>query len=514
KASGSVNISSSDLELVFDNSNQTVGLRFPGLVIPQGAIIQNAYIQFEADNTKSANGNLTIRGESSNNAQGFTSSSHNISSRPTTSNAVTWSPPVWTSRHAQGSDQRSTNISPIIQEIINRPGWNSGHALAIIITGNGKRVAESFEGKAAGAPLLHIEFVDDGTPDPTNQPPLVNAGSDKTLNLPNNNLQLTDASVTDDALNTPEPSIQWTIQSGPGAAIFTPGTNIKNPTITFSSAGTYILKLSANDGEFTRSDTLTVVVNPTGTGGSSTSLNERIISGSDDAEEMASGSVNTLSSDLELVVDKSNQTVGLRFSGLDIPQGAQIQKAYIQFEVDETKSANGSLNIHGERSSNAHTFTSNNHNISDRPTTSAQVTWVPPAWPNKHAQGIDQRTPDITSIIQEIVNQPAWNRNHALAIIITGSGIRTAESFDGKPTGAPLLHIEYIDDGTPGPTNQPPVVNAGSDQTLNLPDNNLQLSDASITDDALNTPQPSILWTIQSGPGAAIFTPSANIQNP
>ena len=33
----------------------------------------------------------------------------------------------------------------------------SGNALLILISGDGDRVAESFDGDAAGAPLLHVE---------------------------------------------------------------------------------------------------------------------------------------------------------------------------------------------------------------------------------------------------------------------------------------------------------------------------------------------------------------------
>jgi hypothetical protein len=46
----------------------------------------------------------------------------------------------------------------IIQAIVDRPGWASGNALVILITGSGKRVAESFNGLPAGAPLLHVEY--------------------------------------------------------------------------------------------------------------------------------------------------------------------------------------------------------------------------------------------------------------------------------------------------------------------------------------------------------------------
>jgi hypothetical protein len=74
----------------------------------------------------------------------------------------------------------------------------------------------------------------------------------------------------------------------------------------------------------------------------------RVAAGSDDAEESASGSVSLNSSDLELVYTGSNQTVGMRFNGVDIPQGATITDAYMQFQVDETSSIAVSLTIQGE----------------------------------------------------------------------------------------------------------------------------------------------------------------------
>ena len=44
-------------------------------------------------------------------------------------------------------------------EVVARPGWSSGNSLVVIITGTGSRTAESFDGDAAGAPVLYVEFV-------------------------------------------------------------------------------------------------------------------------------------------------------------------------------------------------------------------------------------------------------------------------------------------------------------------------------------------------------------------
>src|SRR5262245_52590442 len=77
------------------------------------------------------------------------------------------------------------------------------------------------------------------------------------------------------------------------------------------------------------------------------SLDVRVAASADDAEESATG-VTLNSTDLELVLDKNVQTVGLRFVGVGIPRGAQVTTAYVQFEVDEATTAAASLTLQGQ----------------------------------------------------------------------------------------------------------------------------------------------------------------------
>jgi hypothetical protein len=172
-------------------------------------------------------------------------------------------------------------------------------------------------------------------------------------------------------------------------------------------------------------------------------LDRRVSASSDDAEESSSGSMDLSSSDLELVQESSLQTVGIRFRNVPIAQGAPISRAYVQFQVDETDSGDTPLTIQGQASGDAPGFSSSSMNISNRPRTVAQVSWSPSPWQTVGIQGPDQQTEDITSIVQEIVSRGDWNPGNALVIIITGSGKRVAESYDGVPAGAPLLHVEY-----------------------------------------------------------------------
>jgi hypothetical protein len=153
---GRVYTNSSDLELVYDSSVQKVGIRFTGVGIPQGATIVNAYIQFKASRATSSGTTLAIQGDASANAPAFSSTSRNVSSRSKTAGIVNWSPSAW---QKAGTKQVTPNLAPIIQEIVNKSDWVPGNSMAIIISGNGKRVAKSYEGDAAGAPLLHVDYI-------------------------------------------------------------------------------------------------------------------------------------------------------------------------------------------------------------------------------------------------------------------------------------------------------------------------------------------------------------------
>ena len=183
-------------------------------------------------------------------------------------------------------------------------------------------------------------------------------------------------------------------------------------------------------------------------GGNSTPILScsRVSSSSDDAEQQG-GPADLTSSDLELATDPSlgSQIIGMRFNGLNIPQGAVITNAYIQFTVDETANDNPCvINIYGQAADNAETFLAASANISSRPRTNAATIWPPQAWLSIGDAGAAQQTPDISSIIQEIVNRSGYASTSSIAIIMDGTGRRTAESFNGSPTQAPELCVSYL----------------------------------------------------------------------
>ena len=141
--------------------------------------------------------------------------------------------------------------------------------------------------------------------------------------------------------------------------------------------------------------------------------------------------------------DSSIQTVGLRFSTMNIPKGATILRAYVQFRAHSVRTGATSLRIEGQAADNAAVFTTTNLNVSSRARTTSFVQWNPAAWNVTGEIGAAQQTPDLSPVIQQIVNRTGWINGNALALIITGSGVRTATSYEGGPAVAPLLHVEW-----------------------------------------------------------------------
>ena len=125
--------------------------------IPPEATVVNAWVQFQADESDSGGTSLTFEAQASANPATFSSSSGNITSRPRLTESVSWSPPAWSTGN-QGPAQQTPNLAPVIQQVVEQQNWTSGNSLVIIITGSGKRVAESYNGSSSAAALLHVEY--------------------------------------------------------------------------------------------------------------------------------------------------------------------------------------------------------------------------------------------------------------------------------------------------------------------------------------------------------------------
>jgi hypothetical protein len=98
-----------------------------------------------------------------------------------------------------------------------------------------------------------------------NQSPNVSAGPDQAITLPAN--ASLDGTVTDDGQPNPPGSVTttWAKTSGPGTVSFG-NTHAVDTTASFSQAGTYVLRLTADDSALSTFDEVTVTVSSS-TGG-------------------------------------------------------------------------------------------------------------------------------------------------------------------------------------------------------------------------------------------------------
>src|SRR6185369_9893383 len=93
-----------------------------------------------------------------------------------------------------------------------------------------------------------------------NQAPIVNAGTNQTVSLPNP-AQLNGV-VTDDGLPVASHlTVAWSMVSGPDPVVFTTPTQPATAA-SFGAAGQYVLRLTASDSQLSTSSDVTITVTP------------------------------------------------------------------------------------------------------------------------------------------------------------------------------------------------------------------------------------------------------------
>jgi type IV pilus assembly protein PilY1 len=142
--------------------------------------------------------------------------------------------------------------------------------------------------------------------------------------------------------------------------------------------------------------------------------------------------------------DEDKQLVGLRFEGVDIPQGAKINSANLEFTSGISSSRPTNLTIKVEDTDDALSFTEDSGNISQRQTTSHAVYWDNVAgWKS----GVSYTSKDLTPLVQALVNRSGWcGGAGGLAFIISGNSanpLRNAKSYDSSSISAPKLNITF-----------------------------------------------------------------------
>ncbi|MGA1839565.1 MAG: PilC/PilY family type IV pilus protein [bacterium] len=543
---GSVYLGSPYLDMACSDTEQIVGIRFQNVKVPRAVKITNAYIVFETGNKGNRPTNLIFRGEAVDNAHPFSHLTKDISKRPATTASVFWNNIYpW---DTIGQKQQTSDLSAILQEIVDRPGWSAGNAMVFIITGSGKRSVIAFDGRENAAPLLHVEYqsgsidvrvcqsVDDAEEHAGERVSLY----DEDLNLvftdpeqsaagirfqhvdvPRGAL-ITTAYLSFESSNTgsEKTSMIITGEAGDDAPAFNNSMgNITNRTLTYSTVcwdhilpwdrvgeihktpdlSSIVQEIVGRSG-WTRKNAMAFVIRGSGRriaksyDGKSTAgpvlhieyteantsyitvdkyTLEKICYEGDDIKSDRFIINNTGSDTLRYAVscDRDWFSCSSKSGRLTTGDSVIITLDYDIASLD-VGDHEGTIKVTDPFAPNSPLEIDIRVGVKPLDKTAFAPCGRMPVYvkdtvdpaililldlsdsmqtlmPLSNDSMKNPRTPDLKGIVQEIVDRPGWKKGNAMAFIITGSGHRTAESYDGAPGSAPLLHLEYTWSGKP-----------------------------------------------------------------
>jgi len=226
----------------------------------------------------------------------------------------------------------------------------------------------------------------------------------------------------------------------------TSGSSPSGPTVTASSFG---LPEGLYEGQITieaqgaenspQSIPVTLVVDPPPAGLETLQLVVASVEG--DARELSSGAVKT--SEGILPIGKSF-LAAFQFVGVTIPPGAVIESAALHMYAAGNEGKNINVRYLGEAGENSAPPNPLQRDLSNRPKTGTFVDDIPGPWTRDQFNP----SPDLSSIIQEIVNYPNWVSGNSLTMFIADNGSsasRNIGSFESKPspTKAAILTTTY-----------------------------------------------------------------------
>jgi hypothetical protein len=400
---GSVYFDSSDLEFFYDGEAnggvQVIGLRFQNIDLPAGTIINNAYIQFftEDANLDGAAPEAIIEIEHTADAGFYSWGDNNVSNRNYIDEVVNWQMPVWNVTAVNGADQRTPDLSSLLQQVINLEGWQEGNSVAFmmsspdpILSDLGNKAA-TYEENPLNAPRLVIDF----------------AAPQTDFSCSDLGERIGYLTAVDDAGNVGMSSFNLNVVD-----VTAPEITTQNRTVYLDENG---------QAATTEEELITAIADACSNievGGQT--LFYEVTSDDDDVEEFTGyGEMYLSSSDLELFSDGGDeQVVGIRFRDIEIPEGFEIVNTYIDFQADKD-SDDGEIGygfIRAELNANPAEFSDSDYDVSSRTTTNAVVPWTLTSW----FEGDWYATPDLTPVLEEVMNLPGWSNGGDIVFILEG----------------------------------------------------------------------------------------------
>jgi hypothetical protein len=368
---------------------------------------------------------------------------------------------------------------------------------------------------------------------PTNAAPDANAGSDRTA-VRGTSISI-DASVTDDGNPTPvNLTTTWTRVDGPTGGVVTFGNSgAVDTTATFSMAGTYTLRLTANDGQLGDFDEMTVVVSePTTppTGPTQLAFQNGLFpnvtyAGNVDTKIASRNATTNYGNATTFDVDGDPDVAALlRWDVSEIPTGSIIVSAAIELNITNSSKHNyeiyalnkawDELSATWQRAMTGNNWsTAGATNSADRDSTVLGT--LGPASTgtlriNLNAAGIQA--------VQDWINDPNSNFGIILHDYTATDGIDFRSSETSTASQRPKLLINFEPAPEPvnalvfaGFGNTAPSVYAGANFSIGR-NQVVQLSGV-VFDNETNLALLNVLWTKVSGPGTVTFEDATKVDS-
>lgn len=363
--------------------------------------------------------------------------------------------------------------------------WSKVSGPGTVTFGNANAASTTATFSAAGTYILRLTANDSvlSTSDdvtitvnsgpPVNQAPVVNAGVDQTI-APGATANLA-GTVSDDGLPSNNVTKTWSRVSGPGTVSFG-NANAEVTTATFSTVGTYVLRLEASDGALTSSDEVTIMVSST------TSATFTPVADAQVNSASATANYGTLATIRLRGVNSPTYNTYLRFNVTGV--SGTVQSAKVRLFVTDASAVGGSI-----------------YTLTDNGWSESGINW--------------NNAPGITGSPLHTLGAVALNTwvEFNVTTAVTGNGtfvfgLNTPSTdsviFSSKEGTNPPQLILTVNSGPP--VNQPPTVNAGADQGIILPNNSVTLAGTVANPDGLPAGgSVTASWSVFSGPAGVNF---------
>lgn len=163
--------------------------------------------------------------------------------------------------------------------------------------------------------------------------------------------------------------------------------------------------------------------------------------GKDDGRESSTGSMNTSSTTLELGGRSDGNIQAVRFPNIRIPEGAEIEEAYIEFYSSGTSSKAASIDVRIE-TGNSSEYATTSKNITNRSYSNSKITWITSPWKKDKVKHV---TPNLKKLIDERLSS-GWTPGGAIAFKfegLTANSGAVVRSYEGGSDTRPRLIIKY-----------------------------------------------------------------------